>query len=159
MIQIPLSLSKNINYLFIWLTLRWRQILKIESLDNLVFFWNALDLILLQEFRSLCMKSVSLSTKCCTDVYFNSKELCILLITCADPEFFFQGVGGGGSDSYLSLRGGGEAKVYFWHILTPRPPPPQICACIISFKFKAFKAGWIPYHIYIYWDKWKCSYS
>lgn len=43
MIQIPLSLSKNINYLFIWLTLRWWQILKIESLDNLVFFWNALD--------------------------------------------------------------------------------------------------------------------
>lgn len=123
MIQIPLSLSKNINYLFIWLTLRWRQILKIESLDNLVFFWNALDLILLQEFRSLCMKSVSLSTKCCTDVYFNSKELCILLITCADPEFFFQG-GEGGSDSYLSLPGGGPRCIFgiFW---PPRPPPPS----------------------------------
>lgn len=123
MIQIPLSLSKNINYLFIWLTLRWRQILKIESLDNLVFFWNALDLILLQEFRSLCMKSVSLSTKCCTDVYFNSKELCILLITCADPEFFFQG-GEGGSDSYLSLPGGGQG-VFLAYFDPPGPPPPS----------------------------------
>lgn len=123
MIQIPLSLSKNINYLFIWLTLRWRQILKIESLDNLVFFWNALDLILLQEFRSLCMKSVSLSTKCCTDVYFNSKELCILLITCADPEFFFQG-GEGGQTVIWVCQGG--AKVYFWHILTPPAPPPPL---------------------------------
>lgn len=53
--------AKNINYLFIWLTLRWRKILIIEILDILVFFWNALDLILLQEFRSLCMKTVSLS--------------------------------------------------------------------------------------------------